>query len=196
MRPEHVLGEAVPINVLLARSPNAAIKVQHITAFPNGFEFQVVAHCRIEGAVWDPMHGLAGFRGRPVATGGQMDDEILRFGIQFSDGSKATSLGPPMIGPQDKSHKGPMLMYSGGSSGGPVAEQTFWAWPLPPPGPLAFVCEWPKYGIPLTRHEIDANLIRDAAERATELWPDDGPSGGGGGFATGSISSWSLEDKP
>src|SRR3989440_1428720 len=143
MRPDHVLGEAVAINLLLARSPKAAIRVQHITAFPNGFEFQVVAYCRIEGAVWDPMHGLAGFRGRPGATGGEMDGEILRFGIQFSDGSKVTSLGPPMIGPQDKSHKGPMLMYYGGGSGGAVAEQTVWASPLPPPGPLAFVCEWP-----------------------------------------------------
>ena len=179
MRPEHVLGEAIPINILLARSAKAAVKVQHITAFPNGFEFQVVAHCRIEGELWDPMHGLAGFRGRPGMSGGETDDEILRFGIQFSDGSKATSLGPPMVGPTDKSHEGPMLMHSGGSSGGSVAEQTFWAWPLPPLGPLAFVCEWPKYDIPLTRHEIDANLIREAAKRATELWPDGRSSAGG-----------------
>ena len=78
-----------------------------------------------------------------------------------------------MIGPTDKKQNGPMLQHAGGSSGGPVAEQTYWAWPLPPPGNLAFVCEWPRYDIPLTRKEIDAGLIREAADRATELWPDD-----------------------
>ena len=28
-------------------------------------------------------------------------------------------------------------------------------WPLPPIGPLFFVCEWPAAGIPLTRVEVD-----------------------------------------
>jgi hypothetical protein len=49
---------------------------------------------------------------------------------------------------------------------------------------LALVCEWPAAGIPLTRHEIDARLILDAAARAEVIfsdehlpeWPDeDGP---------------------
>ncbi|HEY0493099.1 MAG TPA: hypothetical protein VGD57_06500 [Candidatus Dormibacteraeota bacterium] len=191
MRPEHVLGEPVPITLLLARSLKAAIQIGHITAFPNGFEFRVVAHSRLEEQIWDPMHGLAGFRGRPGRRGGEMDDEILRFGIQYADGGKATNLGPPMIGPTDKKRKGPMLQHGGGSSGGPVAEQVYWAWPLPPKGTLAFVCEWPKYDIPLTRKEIDANLILEAASRATELWPgdsrDDG-RGGGSGIESGYIS--------
>ena len=157
MRPDDVLGEAVPINFVLARTPRAAVTVQHITAYPTGFEFDVVVAARIEGEIWDPMHGLGGFRGRP----GQ-------------DGSKATSLGPPMIGPQDKRPQGPILQHQGGGGGGTVMTQRFWAWPLPPPGPLAFVCEWPKYGVLLTRHEIDAALIREAATRAIELWPESG----------------------
>lgn len=100
-----------------------------------------------------------------------MSDEILRFGLQFADGSKVTNLGPPMIGPTDRAQKGPMLMHMGGSGGGEVVEQMYWVWPLPPPGPLAFVCEWPKFGIELTRHEIDADLIRKASTQAIELWP-------------------------
>ena len=52
---------------------------------------------------------------------------------------------------------------------------TFWVWPLPPAGPLVFVCEWPKYRIPLTRKEIDAGLIRDAAKLMIELWPEEEP---------------------
>jgi len=187
MKPEHVLGEPVPITILLARTPKAAIQVAHIAAFPNGFEFRVVAHCRLEAELWHPMHGLAGFRGRPGQRGG-MGDEILRFGIEYADGAKATNLGPPMVGPTDKKQKGPMLQGGGGSSGGRVAEQIYWAWPLPPPGKLAFVCEWPRYEIPLTRKEIDANLILDAAGRATELWPDDSPDDEPGG---GNSAGWS-----
>ena len=177
MRPRHVLGKAVPISFLHARTPKAAILVQHLTAFPNGFEFQVTAVCRLEAGIWDPMHGLAGFRGRPGQRGGEMSDEILRFGVQFSDGSKVTNLGPPMIGPTDKPGKGPMLMHMGGTGGGDVAEQNYWVWPLPPAGPLAFVAEWPKFGIALTRHEIDADVIREAARQAIELWPEAETSG-------------------
>ena len=41
-----------------------------------------------------------------------------------------------------------------------------------PPGPLAFVCEWPARGIPETRAEIDAGLVLAAAARAVPIWPD------------------------
>ena len=181
MKPDNVLGEPVPITVLMARSAKAAVQVGHITAYHNGFEFRVVAHCRLQAEIWDPMHGLAGLRGRPGQRGGEMDAEILRFGIRWSDGSKATNLGPPMVGPTDQEPKGPMLQHGGGSSGGSVAEQAYWSWPLPPPGGLAFVCEWPKWEVPLTEKEIDASLILDAANQAVELWPDDRPDDEPGG---------------
>ena len=42
---------------------------------------------------------------------------------------------------------------------------------LPPPGPLAFVVEWPARGIPETRVEIDASLVLEAADRAAPVWP-------------------------
>jgi hypothetical protein len=51
--------------------------------------------------------------------------------------------------------------------------QRIWIWPLPPTGRLAFVCEWPAAGVPLTRHEIDAQLILDATARAQLLFNDD-----------------------
>ena len=46
-------------------------------------------------------------------------------------------------------------------------------WPLPPAGKLAFVCEWPVAGIPLSRHEIDAQLVLDAVSRAQQLFTDE-----------------------
>jgi hypothetical protein len=43
-------------------------------------------------------------------------------------------------------------------------------WPLPPP--LALVCEWPAAGIPLTRQDIDAGKVREAAQRAQVIFED------------------------
>jgi hypothetical protein len=45
--------------------------------------------------------------------------------------------------------------------------------PLPPAGPLAFVCEWAALGIPEKRTELDAQLILDAATRSVRTWPQD-----------------------
>jgi hypothetical protein len=42
---------------------------------------------------------------------------------------------------------------------------------MPPSGPVVVVCEWPGGGISLTRHELDAQLILDAADRARALFP-------------------------
>jgi hypothetical protein len=64
-------------------------------------------------------------------------------------------------------------MHPGGGGGGGASwHQTNWVWPLPPPGPLAFVCEWPAAGIALTRTEIDAQLVLEAAERAQVIFAD------------------------
>ena len=34
-----------------------------------------------------------------------------------------------------------------------------WMWPLPPPGRLTVVCEWPSRDIPETRVKLDADAI-------------------------------------
>jgi hypothetical protein len=60
---------------------------------------------------------------------------------------------------------------NGNSSGRHSSEAQLWAAPIPPAGLFAFVVEWPSEGIRLTRTEIDAALIREAAARAEELWP-------------------------
>ncbi len=167
--PEDVLGEPVRVDFLLARSATAAVQVQHLTAYPSGFEFQVIAHFRSTGPVFDPMHGLAGLRGRHGDPLGDVPDDHLRLRVHFADGSEADNLGPPMQHPVRPGR--PILMPREGGAGPSRAHTTFWVWPLPPPGPLVFSYEWPAYGIPLTRHEIDAGLIREAAERTTPLWP-------------------------
>ena len=48
---------------------------------------------------------------------------------------------------------------------------SYWVWPLPPSGPVTFVCEWPAYDIAETRVTVEAALIIEAAERAVPLVP-------------------------
>jgi hypothetical protein len=169
-RPDNAAGGAVSLELVLARTPDAAVRLQHLVAFPTGFEFEVVAQFRSRGETWDPMHGLAGLRGRPGDAYGVLSDEHLRFGIQFSDGRSATNTGPPMW-LVDAEAEGPMLHPGEGGASASRAWTTYWCWPLPPPGPLTFVCAWPKFGIELTRRDIDARLLLTAASRTVELWP-------------------------
>jgi hypothetical protein len=58
----------------------------------------------------------------------------------------------------------------GGGGGGGRWHQDFWLWPLPPAGTVAFVCEWHPAGIALSRAEIDAQPLLDAAARSTALF--------------------------
>ena len=88
--------------------------------------------------------------------------------MEFSDGRKAVD-----IGRSDPAHElvGPVLWSGGRSGGGSIGGGTSWfqgftLWPMPPPGPLRFVCEWPAAGLAVSHAEIDAQLVLDAAARA------------------------------
>jgi hypothetical protein len=76
----------------------------------------------------------------------------------------------------DPSH--PAVMPRGSGGGGRSWEMNWWVWPLPPPGPLALVCEWQAHGIALRRHELDAAPLLEAAARVEPLWPNGGAIGG------------------
>lgn len=69
--------------------------------------------------------------------------------------------------------EGDMVESSASGIGSSMWDVEQWVWPLPPPGPFAFVCEWPGRGIAVSRTEIDAGLVLQTADRAVTLWPDD-----------------------
>ena len=197
--PDAVVGRAVALNLVIGRSDKAAIWISAVTVYPEGFEFDVEIRHRLSADFIDPFD--LGFRAKRHRTE-ELDPELLRVGIAFADGQKATTLGPGQPHPYtmreapDAQPDGPILSGSGSSGGGGHWQQGFWVWPLPPEGPLAFVCEWPAAGIPETRSEIDSALVRDAAADAIPLWSDNQTLGGSGDGTTHETHQVMLPAEP
>lgn len=173
--PEDVIGEAAGAGFVLARTDALALAVWGITAFPTGITFSLVIVRRAIDDGFDPdmdtdmaMHRY--WRARRHHPDQPLPDDLLRFGVEFADGRKATNLGRNWDLPESQEPLGPILSQRGGGGGGRTYEHGWWLWPLPPGDRLAFVTEWPAQGLGLTRHEIDAEPLRRAAERARPIW--------------------------
>ena len=176
-RPDGIPPGVVVTDVEIARSETTTIELAYLDAYPDGFVF------RVQGETLIPYEDLrregedlgADIFGRHWPMVGEKRDEIppqmLRIGVEFADGRRATS-----ISGHTEPRDGPVmwpLSGGGGSSGG--FNQGYWVTPLPPEGPVAIVCEWPVAGIPVSRHELDSQLILEAADRARAVYSVDGP---------------------
>jgi hypothetical protein len=165
--PEAEFPGIVPIDTLvLGRTDQVAVAVTGLSAFSAGIEIFLTA--RIRPSAGQPGEHLPGGP-RDLAA----SRHSLRFGLQFSDGGKAA--GSPGGGRMDRDSEpaGPILYPFAGGGGPHSFVSRWWSWPLPPAGPLEFVCEWPAFGIAESRVGIDAELILDAAGRSVQLWPED-----------------------
>jgi len=152
----------VPVNTLLFdRSERAAIAITGISAYTNGFEFFVTRLIQPGAPGWDE-DPVPGEPGEPFAAHRSFEISLL-----LSDG-RTVSSGRPRGGSEPTE---PMLRSRGGGGTSHYNQAQWWAWPLPPSGPLEFICQWPTLGISETRVSIDAQLILDAARRSVQLWP-------------------------
>lgn len=159
------------MEVIIARTDQTVVAVTGMRAYPTGLGFTLSLRLRQISRRQEQQ--FASLFGYGVPEGEPLPDELLRFGVQFADGHKATNLGGPPY-PDDGEPEPPVLVEGGASGvGSSVWDAEEWVWPLPPPGPFALVCEWPVRGIAVSRAEIDAGLILQAAERAVTLWPED-----------------------
>jgi hypothetical protein len=172
--PGNELGVGVPVRVMLVRTESLALSVGDVVAYTTGFMLRLALRFR-PGGDEDPRTAFMQLHPRP----GTPPEEILRFGVEFSDGRRAAGFGPgrppPVVAPPIS------LMRRGGGGGGDGAFDTsYWVFPLPPPGPLTLAAEWPARGIALVTQQIDGSAIADAGARSELLWEDDRPFGGGG----------------
>jgi hypothetical protein len=175
--PDNVLPASFPLDLVLARTDELALSVHSGRAYEYGFEFTFALYLRTarDRRTGGPMMGWH------AEQGGAFDDDVLRFGISFADGRKATIFDRHRWWGDSEDRVTPdvVLMQRGGGGGGASWDFRFWAWPLPPEGPVAFVAEWPSEGVALTQTELDSALVREAAARAVTLWPKAEPDGSG-----------------
>jgi hypothetical protein len=168
--PRDVLPAMVPVERVVARTDEVAVCLGCFRAYPAGFEFEAFAMAKDEESGLDP------FRFDHTYTAertGEIPPEKLRLGFEFGDGSRVTNTGREFDWDWEGSRLRPASPIMGdGRMGGGGGEWSwsFWVWPLPPSGPLTFVCEWPAADIPLTRTELDASPIIEAASRAQRIF--------------------------
>ena len=173
--PPRALPGRLADTLLLAHTDRVAVAVGDLAAYTTGFTFtlQSIAR-RFDPREWSRFDAFN--MGPPRSATEELPPELLRFGVEFADGGRATSLDvfgrhsdDPAEPPQP-----PLLQPRGGGGGGGYWSHDVWVWPLPPAGPLTFACEWPALDIALSRIDIDAERLREAAGRSRLLWPDDG----------------------
>jgi hypothetical protein len=161
--PESEIPAIVPIDTLrFAPSEQAAIAIVGISAYSQGIEIFVAQRIR---------PGVPGFDEGPVPGAParpRAEPQAFEISLRLADGREVISGRSS----GDAKPAGPILQPRGGGGTAHSLLRRWWAWPLPPPGPLEFVCWWPLYGITETRTSIDAQLILDAAQRSIKLWPE------------------------
>ena len=169
--PAGTLPGVLPLELALAHTQKAVIFITHLEAYATGFEFDVHAATGSEDAGF----GLEIFGRHWPALGQRRDElppELLRIGVEFPDGGKATNIEESHFHHGPGAPDAPVMSARGGSGGSHRWHQAYWIWPLPQPGELQFVCEWPALDIPLTRVPLDAQLLLDAAQRARVIFPE------------------------
>lgn len=163
MRPDTVLPGIAPDVLVLARAEDTVVALGDLRAYPNGFQVVVTAVVR----ALPSSRRTLGSGTRHHRGSWPLPDDFLRFGFRYADGTVLTNLDPGRPGPDEE---GPRLVPESGSGSMRRHEQTYWVWPLPPPGRLDVVCEWPARGIPETTVELDAGLVLSAAQRAMTIF--------------------------
>ena len=157
--PETEFPAIVPISTLLFdRSGQTAIAITGISAYSNGFEILVTRLIRPDapGFDADPVPGAP----RSMLA----ERQSFQISLQLSDGRTVTSGRPH----GDAEPTGPILRSNGGGTSH-CLRLRWWAGPLPPRGPLEFICQ---LGTGQTRASIDAQLIIGAAQRSVRVWPE------------------------
>jgi hypothetical protein len=163
---DDTVGIGLPFNSLLVLTDQVAVTATGFLAYPSGFAFTLVTISRLSPSpVSLGMHPHPGAIRRGGLPGGE-----FRFGIGFSDGTAAFT----MHRNRPEGEPAPRILHArGGGGGGRTYRQSFWCEPLPSPGSMKFVCEWPDLDIPETSVDIDATAVIEAASRSLPLWPED-----------------------
>ncbi len=180
--PAQETGAVLAVNQTVARSANVVVQLPAIRVFSTGCVLDVEVFARQAGLSdddWWQLHGSA-FGGHRLRGGEALPRRLLRLGVRYPDGHKATTIESRSSRRRqrcDEPPAGPLLAlwpHSSGTRGrGEIHTNNLglWLWPLPPAETFEFAVEWPSGGIELTIAELDGAAIVAAASRSACLWP-------------------------
>lgn len=167
MRPDTVIPGSVPADVLVVRTDQVAVAVGSVCAYPNGFTFTVHVRSRIMDGEFGPSGDPFSWHRRFAGAGTPGD--VLRLGVQYSDGRRAATTSSRM--PRDHTSDELVLTQEGGGGNARSWDQRFWVHPLPPDGLVTLIVSWLEHDVAEASAELDGTMIRAAAGRAISLWP-------------------------
>jgi len=175
--PENEVPAVLPAVAVLGRTAEVAVAVTGFRLFTTGIQLDLIVRLRTDpaGPLRFRLHELIGFFGHGDDSAA---DQRLLLGLDNADGRTVTNLtGPawPAPGEAEPDPRRPTLMPGGGGGGDRSFDQSYWLTPVPPPGPLTFVCAWPAFRITETRTVLDLSGLADAAAAVQELWPWEPP---------------------
>jgi hypothetical protein len=138
--PDGWIGAVLPVQELIGRSEEAAISVARIVARPVGFDVTLDAFTRAVSWGWAFDERVGEWhRGEHERS----PAELLRYGVEFADGRRASNLGrmfggtvvamPAADNEEPDACKDIRLVPGGRHGGRRQSRQEFWVWPLPPP---------------------------------------------------------------
>lgn len=116
------LPAVMPLERVLARTENVAVCLSRLAAYPTGFEFDVVTMSANEDCELDPLLFDAQHRFHRGSDTEGIPPQMLRIGVQFADGSKATNIGG--FHHEKEPPSGPIVHPGGGGGGGGSWHQT------------------------------------------------------------------------
>lgn len=177
--PAYELPAVVQIGTFLSRTPEIVVAVKSADVYSTGCVFGVswlIRRGSQSDEDWADLQHLFFQPGRGIRRGTGRQTGLM-FGVQFPDGSKASTgaLEPQVFMDREQQPEPPILALNNGGGGGGEDELagtgTLWLWPLPPAGDLRLVAQWTDFGLAETSIMLDGGRLRNAASGSQQYWP-------------------------
>lgn len=179
--PAYELPAVVHLGKFLHRGPAMVMALRSVEVFSTGCSFNLSWVFRRDEESedeWAEKHSLFFQPGMGIRRGtGHLAG--LMFGVQLSDGSKASTVtrGPHgFMGSNEEPEPSTLSLNNSGGSGADdelAGTGTLWLWPLPPAGDFRLVAQWADFGMEETSLTLDGGQLRTAAAGVQQFWPEE-----------------------
>ncbi len=164
--PPHELPVTLAVPLVVGRGQDVVVALTAVQVYREGISLEVL----VRMSTSPPGRSLS----QLIAGGaGAGRESRLLLGVEFPDGRSAVA-GDRLeryFGNERAEGEPRLTAYRGmGGVEDTAWDQQYWLAPVPPAGPLAFVCTWPAGNIPVTRTVLEGVDLPAAAAGSTLLW--------------------------